>query len=227
MKKLLRKLKRLFRKNSRNDSYYYYNNYKSKYAYYDRKNFIDNIYKLIEILNPKFSDTTKHIKSSLAITPYSLVFGSNSKLIVRQLGTPAFIHDNTNYVQGHYTYFYKKKIGNYKLLIQLHFLNDILFFVCTEIYANNDLTRRDKHKIVQLIFQKYGTPEVEEDGNILVKLEDNNGNIMFTRDESEFFICYLSNNSDIKELASTLKWKQEKIREEKEKIINKRLMKNL
>jgi hypothetical protein len=223
-------MKKIFSFLSPKNSYYVYDRRKSYYSkidYYENKNYLNSIDKLDSITKTNLSNHVKIEANSKEIKPYNIPFGSSKKATKKVLGTPSFELNNSKIIPKHHVLFYKTVINKYKLLIQVHFIEDKSFFICNQIYSNNQLNDQDKQKIVKLLTEKYSNSPLKNETTISIKLSDKKNNIIFTNDDFSFYIFYLTGNTKSLEKLKKVQEKTTKTKDKREALLNKKLMDSL
>ena len=223
-------MKRLLSFLSPKSSYYSYDRrkkYFSKIDYYENKNCLNSIDKLNNLIKPDLSSHLEIESNSKEINPYNLPFGSLIKKAKKRLGKPSFSLNNTTIIPKHEVLFYKTSINQFKLLIQIHFIDNKSFFICNQIYSNDELLPQDKQKIVSLITKKYCNHPIEKNTNVTIKLMDKNKNLIYTNDDFSFYVYYLTGDLKIHKILQNIQEKIKRQTEKKEVILNKKLLANL
>jgi len=223
-------MKRLFSILSPKSSYYSYDRrkkYYSKIDYYENKNCLNSIDKLNNLIKPDLSSHLEIESNSKEIKPYNLPFGLLVKKAKKRLGKPSFHLNNSAIIPKHEVLFYKTSINQFKLLIQIHFIDNKSFFICNQIYSNDELQLQDKQKIVSLITEKYCNHPLKNNTTVSIKLMDKNKNLIYTNDEFSFYVYYLTGDLKIYKILQTMQKKIKKQKEKKEALLNKKLMENL
>ena len=211
-------------------SYYSYDrrkNYYSKVDYYENKNCLNSIDKLRNLTNPDLSSHLEIQSNSNEIKPNNISFGSSVKKVKKRMGKPSFALNNSSIIPKHDVLFYKTSINKFKLLIQFHFIENKLFFVCNQIYTSDELLMPDKQKIVSLLTEKYCHHPLDTESTVFVKLTDKRNNLIFTNDDFSFYIYYLTGDPKTVKLIHNVYDKIKKHKAKKEASLNKKLMENL
>ncbi len=118
------------------------------------------------------------------------------------LGEESYIIDNSDSINGHRVYFYRKNVNRFNLLFQIHFLNKKFFFATTKISTGNHDSKADKHAMLKTLLKPYSDIEIPTD-NLKFEFADYEGNMMFTTELMYFFVNYAINpstNNDLKQL---------------------------
>jgi len=100
-----------------------------------------------------------------------LEFGISKAQITDLLGNPRY---KTKFIVGknlHKILFYKEKISDFKVITQLHFINDKLFFAS---YTFKGLSSRASQKISSTVYEKYLSVNPSENSKLSLIDIDNN-----------------------------------------------------
>lgn len=165
----------------------------SNTSYYKRENLIQNINDLKHLLAgaPEIPEvrTDKEITlnnvSLLKFTP---------QLLKSKFGNPASILDLSDIIPGHKVFFYKNSVDYYKFLIQYHFIKNDFFFASNKISSMTALSDKDKERIMNRIQNKYLDNNGIKNGDLIVKVVDDNGSIIYTIDDVYFHLHYIPGN---------------------------------
>jgi len=223
-------MKRILSFLSPKSSYYTYDrrkNYYSKIDYYENKNCLNSLDKLNNLTKPDLSSHLLIESNSKEIKPYNISFGSSLKKTKKRLGKPSFSLNNSAIIPKHDVLFYKTSINKFKLLIQIHFIDNKSFFICNQIYTNDELLPQDKQKVVSLIIEKYCDHTLSDNDTVFIKLLDKSKNLIYTNDDFSFYVYYLTGDHKILKTLRNMQHKIRKQKEKKEALLNKKLMENL
>jgi len=159
---------------------------------YDRENLIQTIDELNHILNRLKSNGKIQSKSKLLFQGKELdnIF---QKTLNKQFGEEEYILVPDNGIIDHKIYYYRIRTKELSFLSQLHFIKDQFFLAGTKIYSATRLSNKDKQKLINQIRARYCPDEIILEPEC--KIEDPDGNILWTRDDVFFHINYLANNS--------------------------------
>jgi len=162
---------------------------------YHRENNILVFEDLKSVLNKKSSSITKNqiLYQGLALDKI------NIKELEKYFGKETFLLDHADKIRGHKVYFYRKNVENYKLIIQLHFIEDIFFYTSTKVSSESQVTDKDKQKICATLLSHY--PDIPISTNSFeYEFMDTQGNIISTRDHIYLYINYYANNTAVDKL---------------------------
>lgn len=182
-------------------------------SYYIQENVIQGSGDLKMILNPL--PDVEPIKS---IKPFAIndlnLNDVTPKTLKEKFGPPSNILKNDHNIEKHKIYFYRDRVGYYKLLLQFHFINNEFLFASTRLSVPKGLTIERKREIVRQALIKYtGARSNKQVKSLDLKLVDENNNIMFVHDYVSFYLNYLVDNETrrrlIVELFETTDEKQE------------------
>lgn len=168
-------------------------------SYFSQENVIQGYGDLKAILNP-----LPEIKPIKSIKPFSInemgLNEINIKSLKEKFGYPSIVLRNGHNIENHKIYFYRDRVGFYKILIQFHFINNEFFFVSTRLSVPKGLTIERKKEIVKQALLKYAGKAPKEIKSLDVKLVDENGNMLFINDYVSFYLNYLAENETKKQL---------------------------
>lgn len=175
---------------------YGYNYYSENY--YMEKNRIKLLVDLDRILQMNAKDCDFKAKTSIA--PLSLKFPLEQKHVKSKLGSPDYILDNSEKIEGHEMYFYKIKSWKYKMNYQFHFHKGKLFYVNVE-FSNLDFSKLDdRNKILQMVMEKYVDKQVKDQiMQFPVVLNDDDNNKLIISKELNVNMHYFSNDISLNE----------------------------
>lgn len=160
-------------------------------SYYDRENLIQNEIVLCDVLSYLDSPKATKTKSSILFLENELSSIDKNSLFA-EFGKESFLLKPNSGISGHEIYFYHITSSGLRFLVQLHFIDGQFFFAANKVYSDMFLSDSDKEKITSRIKIKYfGEVNNEPDELVIV---DNDGNVLYTRDNVYYFIRYLANN---------------------------------
>ena len=160
-------------------------------SYYDRENVIQNEFELSKVLRYLDAADALKTKSSILLLEHELA-SVNKNSLFTEFGKESFLLKPNSGISGHEIYFYHISSDGLRFLVQLHFIDDNFFFAANKVYSDMFLSDSDKEKIISRIKIKYFREDnIEEDELVIV---DNEGNVLYTRDNVYYFIRYLANN---------------------------------
>jgi len=177
-------------------------NHSSKY--YHQQNLIKDKADLIVTLNPLPSTEVYNSDKSFMFNNI-LLNNLDLKTMKDKLGSPAYVLWNDEMIPKHKIFYYRDHIGNYKFLMQVHFINKNFVFASNRISSRDRLTERDKQEIVRQLLLKYTDRDADEPrDDFELKLIDKDGNTIFTNDTVYFYVNYLPNNDYTRQLIEEL-----------------------
>ena len=162
---------------------------------YYRENNIPVVEDLKTVLNKKTNNTTnnKILYQGLALDKIY------PKELEKHFGKETLLLDHTDKIRGHKVYFYRKNVENYKLIIQLHFIEDIFFYASTKVSSESQVTDKDKQKLCATMLSHY--PDIPiSTASFEYEFMDTQGNIISTRDHMYLFINYYPNTTAVDKL---------------------------
>jgi hypothetical protein len=130
--------------------------------------------------------------TSESISPLGLKFGSTYKQAVKQFTKPSFLYDNGKKNNNHKAVLIRHTISNIKLLVQLQFFNDKLFFIGLDVSRSIN-KEEEKSQIINTVIQKYLNKPFQM-GDEYPIIEDKAVNFIIINDDINFSICYLDGN---------------------------------
>jgi len=167
-------------------------------SYFIQENVIQGNGDLRSILNPLPDVKVQTATRNISINELPLNEISIRKLKVK-FGVPSYILKNYDHIEKHKVYFFRDRVGFYKLLMQFHFINNQFFFASTRISVPKGLSVDRKHEIIKQVLIKYtGATERKQVKDLDIKLIDENNNMLFVFDYVSFYLNYLAQN-DLKE----------------------------
>lgn len=163
-------------------------------SYFIQENVIQGNGDLKSILNPLPGVKALTTNRAIAINELPL-----NEITVRKLrakfGVPSYILKNNNNIEKHKVYFFRDRVGFYKLLMQFHFINNEFFFASTRISVPKGISVERKREIVKQVLMKYtGATERKQVKELDIKLIDENNNVFFVFDYVSFYLNYLPQN---------------------------------
>jgi len=167
-------------------------------SYFIQENVIQGSGDIKSILNPLPGEKAVETKKSIAINEIPLNEITTKKL-KSKFGVPSYILKNDQNIPKHKVYFFRDRVGFYKLLMQFHFINNQFFFASTRISVPKGISLERKREIVKQALVKYtGATERKQVKTLDIKLVDKNQNLLFVYDYVSFYLNYLAHN-DLKE----------------------------
>ncbi|HEX8334082.1 MAG TPA: hypothetical protein VF622_15790 [Segetibacter sp.] len=130
--------------------------------------------------------------TSESINPLGLKFGITYKQAVKQFNKPSFVYDNEKKDKNHKAVLIRHSINNIKLLVQLQFFNDKLFFIGLDVSRSIN-KEEEKSQVINTVIQKYLNKPFKT-GDEYPIIEDQAGNFIIINDDINFSICYLDGN---------------------------------
>lgn len=122
------------------------------------------------------------------------------KILKQKYGTPSLILKNDHNIENHKIYFFRDKVGFYKILIQFHFIGNNFFFVSTRLSVPKGLSGGRKRQIVKRALEKYSVNAPNQVKSLDIKLIDAQGNLLFVNDYVSFYLNYLANNETTRQI---------------------------
>jgi hypothetical protein len=130
--------------------------------------------------------------TSERISPFGLKFGNGYKQTLQQFRKPSFVYNNKKKEDNHKAVLIRHNIGEMKLLVQLQFFNDKLFFIGLDVSRSIN-KEEEKSQVINTVIQKYlNKPFIM--GEAYPVIEDQAGNFIIINDDINFSICYLDGN---------------------------------
>lgn len=111
-------------------------------------------------------------------------FGSSTRDVKRSINLP-YIKVKSNRIPNCEILYYKLLVGKIKTKLEMHFIDDELFFFN---YQYTTISRNTKHEILKLISTKYNSGN-ELNTNII---SDNEGNFIYVDDKFDLTVNYIS-----------------------------------
>lgn len=157
-------------------------------------------------LSPKHFTQFEDIYQNLKNTDYCLTrkqihfleldFGASKRKTRATFGMPIY-KKRIPFVSGarYQVYFYFMRLGQYKTLSQLHFINNRFFYGHINFSSDNTLKQHDESMIKNIVYSKY-TGNVEEVNQII----DKNNNRLYIDNNVNFTINYLCDSPEVNKL---------------------------
>jgi len=162
----------------------------SREDFYYSKIYFKRITVFYNIFSSKKADALVLLTEE-TINPLGLKFGSSYKEAIRQFNKPSFQYSNKKQDKNHKAVLIRHNINNIKLLVQLQFFNDALFFIGLDVSSIRK--EEEKTSIINTVIQKYlNKPFLTGDEYPII--EDKKGNFITINDDINFSICYLAGN---------------------------------
>lgn len=192
---------------------FYGKKYHSRVAYFKSANLIQNYKKLYEVAAPVL-DTHEEMQCEEVFLPLGVSFLSSMRTVTKQLQSP-YYYSNNQKIKNHEVLFFKKVIGDVKMNIQMHFLNNQLFYIHNEIRHHLLLSYLKNEEILKLMLERYYTGDLDNYENRDIVLKDINNNQIFTSSQVCFGISYLTGSPEFKEEIAHLQRYMERREESK------------
>jgi|GEM_PF-2716221 len=168
-------------------------------TFYHRENIIQNLADLKNVLTSSAKFTTSHPLTFQGLPLESIDYRS----LEERMGEESYILDHEDVIADHQVYFYRKNVEKYKLLIQVHYINDVLCFISTKFSADNLLTVSEKEKIISQLLHNY--PDIKLEKNVFdFKFSDAKGNKISATDNVFFYVNYCPMNKSIEKLRADI-----------------------
>jgi hypothetical protein len=127
------------------------------------------------------------------ISPLGLKFGSSLSEATKNFKKASFIYNNKHKENNHKVVLIRHSIGKIKMLIQLQFFNNKLFFIGLDI-SGSISRQEEKTEVINTVIQKYiNKPYLTGDEYPLI--QDETGNFIIINDDINFSICYLDGHT--------------------------------
>jgi len=176
------------------------NNLKYSYGYKNHRNDYYRQHNRIisnRVLSNLFLKSRKfdiQFNTSADITPLNLKFGTYYYEVIGELGKPRF-EINQGIGKNHMVLFYRKNIGDYNFISQLHFYANQLVYVKSDFdYLSHGEDCRIA--ILHSLFHKYSIQsDYEFSKDIIIKDADNN--IISISDGGKISLQYYAGNEEI------------------------------
>ncbi len=163
-------------------TYYYYSSREEYYKSLFREENLKNIYKLVD----------KNLKtpfiSNQAIKFRDIPFGTPLNDVQKTLGTPRYKINNSKRVENHQVIFYKFKLGGYRAVAQLHFLDNFFFYGS---YTFKELNTASLRKIETVLDNKYFS-SIDREMHTEEVVADADNNRLFVKKGLYLTIKYVS-----------------------------------
>lgn len=103
---------------------------------------------------------------------------------IRKMGsTPDYVIDNSEYLNGHYTLFYKRRIRNLRCTFEMHFHKSRLFLLQVKVYEKCNHIQTKRSDFIYLLLNAEGDSI----------LEDCTSGVRYFQDTRNQFICGINN----------------------------------
>jgi len=164
-------------------------------TFYHRENLIQNYSDLKNALFCPVKLTTDYPITYQGF-PLELI---NVKNIEERLGEESYALIHEEDIPGHQVFFYRKNVQKFKLLIQVHYLNKVLFHISTKFSADTLLTAKEKNQILGQLLNTYHDIKPEKDA-FSFSFRDGKGNRISTDDNVFLYVNYCPSNKEIEKL---------------------------
>jgi hypothetical protein len=131
----------------------------------------------------------KIVPAKEVISFKQIPFDATIKQTQKIFGKPLYRTKNETVVPGHQIYFYRYDMGGYKVVAQLHFMDNTFFL---GQYLFTDLESEKFVNIKEVLAQKYLSDSGLRLGDIIMR--DENNNRIEVDDDSYSIIYYISGN---------------------------------
>ncbi len=199
-----------------NSPYNFYHDERKEY--YERRLFPQSFDAFQELITNNFDI----LKTNNTIKLGKVEFGDSCQAVIKQFGKPRYIIDNNDF--SPIVYYYKDKILNHEIIIQLHFFENK--FLCG-VQTIQDTDKEWRNLIYKIIKEKYISEDVDNLRNFNSKITSNNKltitdvnlNKIILIDNVTLNILYLTGNVDHLDKISHFDFlKQQKAKKESDKI---------
>ncbi len=164
-------------------------------SFYYRENLIQNYGDIKKIYAETGGFKTSHPvqfqgKALNKITPDTLE---------KIMGDVSFILDHEPEMPGHQVFFFRKNADVFKLLLQVHFYKNIFILASTKVTTEAILNENQKKIIISQLMKHY--PDLEIPSGIFeFSFSDENGDLVYTKDEVYLYLNYRPGELKPKEL---------------------------
>jgi hypothetical protein len=146
--------------------------------------------KSLKELDRIINNREKRIVEAKEIISFKQIpFDATIKQTLKLFGKPLYRTKNETQVPGHQIYFYRYDMGGYKVVAQLHFLEDTFFM---GQYLFTDLESEKFVNIKEVLAQKYLSDDSLKLGDVVMR--DGKNNRIEIDDDSYSIIYYISGN---------------------------------
>jgi hypothetical protein len=146
--------------------------------------------KTIKELDRLINNRDKRIVAARDVISFKQIpFDATIKQTLKLFGKPLYRTKNETMVPGHQIYFYRCDMGGYKVVAQLHFLDNTFFL---GQYLFTDLESDKFVNIKEVLAQKYLSDSTLKLGDVVMR--DENNNRIEVDDDSYSIIYYISGN---------------------------------
>lgn len=169
-------------------------------SYFIQENVVQGHGDLKAVLNPLPEVKPVEAEKTIAINEIPLNEIS-PKSLKEKFGYPSFILKNGHNIENHKVYFFRDRVGYYKIMLQFHFINNVFFFASTKISVPKGITIDKKRQIVKQALVKYtSATERKQVKDVDIKIVDEHNNMLFVFDYVSFYLNYLVDNETKEEL---------------------------
>lgn len=167
-------------------------------SYFIQENVVQGFGDLKAVLNPLPDIDPLTSTKTIAINEIPLN-DITIKSVKEKFGVPSYVLKNGQNIENHKVYFFRDRVGFYKLMLQFHFINNNFFFASTKISVPKGITTERKKQIVKQALVKYtGANESKQIKELDVKITDEHNNMLFVFDYVSFYLNYLPDNETCK-----------------------------
>jgi hypothetical protein len=143
----------------------------SRKEYYTRAIFPQNVQAFLQY------DNNVCIPSNRSIKFKKLPWGVTEKEMMRACGSSRYVHNTETRGCKYAIHFYKEKLDNTKVLVQVHFINNRFFYAS---YTLKESDRKERKLIKTTIINKYGGDNIDSLLDSLVFKDENNNKAIIT-----------------------------------------------
>lgn len=167
--------------------------------YYQYYNLANQSYEELKKHCQETAHTGNYMKVEGEFSPLSFSLGANIGEVVRKFGKPIFVINNCHIMKGYRTLYFKRKVGDLKCMLQMHFHRRKLFLEQININQKEGMTGSHSFIIESLIGEHldvdYDVKSLGEDS--LKYFEDKFGNsISTTCDHFSARLIFTNPNSE-------------------------------
>ena len=151
--------------------------YRENRDYYQYYNLANQGYKKLKHFTQESTRSGEYISIDGVFSPFNVPIGCSVGAAIKKLGRPLHIVSNCKVMSYYRTFYFKRKIGDLKCQMQLHFHRGRLFMEQIDIQQKTGISQ-DHKKIIKSLLGEHVDMDCKEGSSIhdFMHFEDKEGN---------------------------------------------------